>query len=78
MVSSAPDHDDWGIQVESAKGPNVTLKVFSSSEALIGYYGPYICTEVGDDEYEYECPEELIMLFNPWCKGSTENTSRAR
>ncbi|XP_038055655.1 protein-glutamine gamma-glutamyltransferase K-like [Patiria miniata] len=68
VVTSAPDHDDWGIKVESAKGANVTLKVFCSSEALIGYYNLYILTTSGGDEYEYESPKELVMLFNAWCK----------
>ena len=68
VVTSNPDHDDWGIKVVSAKGGDVTLKVFCSSQALIGSYELYILTTTGEDEYEYEVPEELVMIFNPWCK----------
>ncbi|XP_071786426.1 protein-glutamine gamma-glutamyltransferase K-like [Asterias amurensis] len=68
LVKSAPDHNDWGIQVLKSKGPKVELKVFSSSEALIGYYNLFICTTASGDEDEFEYPEEVIMLFNAWCK----------
>ena len=69
MVKSTPDHDDWGIQVVKAKGPNVELQVFTSSEALIGYYSLFIYTVSSGDEDEFECPQDIIMLFNAWCKG---------
>ncbi|XP_071503234.1 protein-glutamine gamma-glutamyltransferase K-like, partial [Diadema antillarum] len=69
LVTKAPDADDFGLQVVSSSGSKVSLKVYLACDALVGEYTLVVCTQTEkEDEYRFEHPDEVIILFNPWCK----------
>lgn len=69
LVTKAPPAEDFGLQVMGSSGNKVSLKVHLACDALVGEYQVVVCTQTGDeDEYRYECEDEIIVLFNPWCK----------
>nr|XP_054754058.1 protein-glutamine gamma-glutamyltransferase K-like [Lytechinus pictus] len=69
LVTRAPPPDDFGLQVLSSSGNTVTMKVFLASDALIGEYQVVVCTRTEkEEEYRYEYDDNIIIIFNPWCK----------
>lgn len=70
LVTRAPPADDFGLQVVSSSGNKVTMKVHLACDALVGEYQLVVCTAQTkeEDEYRYECEDDIIILFNPWCK----------
>ncbi|NP_001154909.1 extracellular transglutaminase [Strongylocentrotus purpuratus] len=70
LVTRAPPPDDFGLQVVSSSGNKVTMKVHLACDALVGEYQLVVCTAQTkeEDEYRYECEDDIIILFNPWCK----------
>ena len=51
------------------------LQVTSPADAVVGRYQFYVETKTSvsgsdkQEEFRYQYPEEIIVLFNPWCKG---------
>ena len=51
------------------------LQVTPPADAVVGRYQLYVetKTKVSDTdkqaEFRFKYPEEIIILFNPWCKG---------
>lgn len=65
----------WSVDLVRVDQENVRLQVNPLADAVVGRYQLYVETESevsGTDrkaEFRYQCPEEIIFLFNPWCKG---------
>ena len=67
----------WGMKIKHAEEKTVCLTVMSSAKAFVGKYDLYVETRITSDaedsgdqlEFRYKHDEEMIVLFNAWCKG---------
>lgn len=65
----------WSVKIAQVNRENVRLQVTPPADAVVGRYQFYVETKTnvsGTDkqaEFRYQYPEEIIILFNPWCKG---------
>ena len=67
----------WGMKIKHAQEKTVCLTVMSSAKAFVGKYDLYVETRIKSDaedsgdqlEFRYKHKEEMIVLFNAWCKG---------
>ena len=65
----------WSANLAQVNKEGVRLQVTSPVDAVVGKYQLYVETKTtirGSDkpeEYRYQHPEDIIVLFNPWCRG---------
>ncbi|KAJ7377351.1 hypothetical protein OS493_029710 [Desmophyllum pertusum] len=65
----------WSVKIAQFNRENVRLQVTSAADAVVGRYQFYVETKTSvsgsdkQEEFRYQYPEEIIVLFNPWCKG---------
>ena len=65
----------WSANLAQVNKESVRLQVTSPVDAVVGKYQLYVETKTtirGSDkpeEYRYQHPEDIIVLFNPWCRG---------
>ncbi|ESO91068.1 hypothetical protein LOTGIDRAFT_122446, partial [Lottia gigantea] len=68
------DANDWWYKVMDDAGKQVTLRVKSGANAIIGRYQLFIDTvhkgqnskEI--EKFRYKHPDDIYLLFNPWCE----------
>ena len=54
---------------------SVRLQITSPADAVVGRCHFFVETKTSvpgveiETDFRYQHPEEIIMLFNPWCKG---------
>ncbi|XP_073239325.1 coagulation factor XIII A chain-like [Porites lutea] len=64
----------WSANLAQVNKESVRLQVTSAVDAVVGKYQLYVETKTairGSDkpeEYRYQHPEDIIVLFNPWCR----------
>jgi len=67
----------WSVKIAQDNRENMRLQVIPPADAVVGRYQFYVETKTkvpGTDkqaEFRYQYPEEIIILFNPWCKDDT-------
>jgi len=65
----------WSVKIAQDNREDMRLQVTPPADAVVGRYQFYVETKTkvpGTDkqaEFRYQYPEEIIILFNPWCKG---------
>ncbi len=65
----------WSVVFAQVNSENVRLRVTPPADAVVGRYQFYVETKSDvpgtekQPEFRYQYPEEMIVLFNPWCKG---------
>ncbi|KAK2090986.1 Protein-glutamine gamma-glutamyltransferase 4, partial [Saguinus oedipus] len=62
------DHHDWQASLHDESGKEVTVAVTSTPNAIVGHYQLHVKT--GSHILKSE-ENILYLLFNPWCKGTT-------
>ncbi|XP_050399460.1 protein-glutamine gamma-glutamyltransferase 4 isoform X1 [Patella vulgata] len=67
------DPNGWGYKMVLDNGKYVTLRIRSSASAIMGRYQLFIDTvhkrqKDGPEKYRYKHPDDIYILFNPWCK----------
>ncbi|XP_078360107.1 coagulation factor XIII A chain-like isoform X1 [Oculina patagonica] len=67
----------WSVVFAQVNSENVRLRVTPPADAVVGRYQFYVETKSDvpgtekQPEFRYQYPEEMIVLFNPWCKEDT-------
>ncbi|XP_022782995.1 coagulation factor XIII A chain-like isoform X1 [Stylophora pistillata] len=79
-------HGAWSAKIAQTNQERVRLQITSPPDAVVGRYHLYVETKTSvpgvekETDFRYQHPEEIIMLFNPWCKDDTvcldQETSR--
>ena len=65
----------WSVKFAQVNRETVRLQVTPPEDAVVGRYQLYVETKSNvsgadkQSEFRYQYPEEIIILFNPWCKG---------
>lgn len=65
----------WSAKIMQTNQESVRLQITSPVDAVVGRYHFYVETKTSlpgvekETDFRYQHPEEIIMLFNPWCKG---------
>lgn len=61
----------WKAQVTKTNGHNLTLRVHTSPNAIIGKFQFTVRTrsEAGEYQLPFDPHNEIYILFNPWCPG---------
>lgn len=65
----------WSVKITQVNRENMRLQVTPPADAVVGRCQFYVETKTkvsGTDkqaEFRYQYSEEIIILFNPWCKG---------
>lgn len=65
----------WSAKIVQTIQESVRLQVTSPADVVVGRYQFYVETKTSvpgaekQTDFRYQYPEEVIMLFNPWCKG---------
>ncbi|XP_077995167.1 hemocyte protein-glutamine gamma-glutamyltransferase-like [Glandiceps talaboti] len=61
--------DDWGFQITRNDASAVDVTVYTPADCLVGKY-KLVATATTEKVKEdiYELKDEIIILFNPWCK----------
>ena len=64
----------WAFQLLRVEDKVAHLKVCTSPDAIVGRYNLFIETthknEQGEvEKYRYAQPDDIYILFNPWCPG---------
>lgn len=65
----------WTAKLAQVNLDNVRLQVTPPADAVVGKYQLFVetKTKVRDldkpEEFRYQFPKEIIVLFNPWCRG---------
>ena len=68
-------HGAWSAKIAQTNQERVRLQITSPPDAVVGRYHLYVETKTSvpgvekETDFRYQHPEEIIMLFNPWCKG---------
>ncbi len=57
----------WAFKVLKAEDKSLTLEINCPADAMLGKYE---LTIENDDHVIYKHPNDLYVLFNPWCKGT--------
>ena len=66
----------WGARLMKSVKNVIDIAVFPPCTCSIGEWEISVKTLVqgkdGDDVtvWEYQCPDDVTVLFNPWCKGT--------
>ena len=74
-MSRVSSSGSWSSKVAQASKEKVTFQVSSPADAAVGFYTIFVETKskaLGSDKEEwfrYKHPDELLILFNAWCKG---------
>lgn len=68
----------WEAKIVEQSDNKVKLSVNSPASAVCGQYGLTVtCGSVkGDATTTYDCSENIVMLFNPWCEGKLGRVCR--
>ena len=67
----------WSAKIMQTNQESVRLQIKSPADAVVGRCHFYVETKTSvpgvekETDFRYQHPEEIIMLFNPWCKGET-------
>ena len=74
ITENLPFNDSWGAIQIGASGHDVTLRVLSACDAIVGQYKLYVesthVDHLGEKiNHRHKHTEPLYLLFNPWCKG---------
>lgn len=67
---------EWGYQITSTEDKKVSLKICTGSSCVVGRYTVYIDTvhrnnEKREEKYRYTHPDDIFIIFNPWCSADT-------
>lgn len=68
------DSSRWGFNITEIDDKTVSLKLFSTADAIVGRYQIFIDTfhknPNGDvDKFRYKHPDDIYIIFNPWSQG---------
>lgn len=64
----------WGYEITSIEEKKVAMRVSSASDSIVGRYQLFVDTTHRNpqgeiDKYRYKNPDDVYILFNPWCRG---------
>ncbi|XP_045587837.1 annulin isoform X2 [Procambarus clarkii] len=58
----------WSASITDVSDSSITLKVNTSSSAIIGEWKLEVDVQSGEKTHSFPCKDTFFMLFNPWCK----------
>lgn len=63
----------WGYEITSIEEKKVAMRVSSASDSIVGRYQLFVDTTHRNpqgeiDKYRYKNPDDVYILFNPWCR----------
>ncbi|XP_042224998.1 annulin-like isoform X2 [Homarus americanus] len=58
----------WSASVEDITDCSITLKVNTSSKAIVGEWKLEVDVKSGDKVHSFPCSDTFFVLFNPWCE----------
>lgn len=64
----------WSYQILATEEKTITVRVTCAADAIVGRYQLFIETfhknQQGElDTYRFKHPDDIYLLFNPWCTG---------